>query len=152
MPRATLIPDMPRDVARVFAAYPPAIAAKLAKVRRLIFETAAAEGVGPLTETLKWGEPAYLTEASASGSTIRLGRVAGKPDSCAIFFNCRTTLVNSFRTLFSEDLTLSGNRAILLDAGATIPEKPLRLCLGMALTYHRSKPVRRGAAASRLKT
>lgn len=43
-------------------------------MRRLIVATAAeTSGVGPLTEMLKWGEPAYLTEATVSGSTIRLG-------------------------------------------------------------------------------
>lgn len=136
MPRP-VVPDMPKNVAKVIEAYPPNITARLMKIRRLIFETAAAESVGELTETLKWGEPAYLTEASKSGSTIRLGRMASDPDGCAIYFNCKTTLVDTFRTLFADELTLSGNRAILL--GKTIPVKPLRICIGMALTYHRAK-------------
>ena len=52
-----------RAVARVFEAYPPAIQPKLFVLRELIFATAAAtEGVGELEETLKWGEPAYLTK------------------------------------------------------------------------------------------
>jgi hypothetical protein len=131
------IPVMPKDVAKVMGAYPPGISARLLKVRQLIFETAAAENVGPLTETLKWGEPAYLTEASKSGTTIRLGLVPSDPDGCAIYFNCKTTLVDTFRTLFADDLTLSGNRAIML--GKRLPEKPLRICIGMALTYHRTK-------------
>lgn len=142
---------MPKDVARVFDTYPPSIAARLMKVRRLIFETVAAQNAGTLTETLKWGEPAYLAEASKSGSTIRLGRIASDPEGCALYFNCKTTLVDTFRTLFADELTLSGNRAIVL--GKTIPEKPLRICIAMALTYHRTKremPIVK--ASKRLKT
>jgi hypothetical protein len=46
----------------------------LLALRRVIFATAAATpGVGVLTETLKWGEPAHVTAETASGSTIRLG-------------------------------------------------------------------------------
>ncbi len=65
---------MPADVAAVFAGFPERVRRRLLEVRDLIFETAAdIEGVGPLTETLKWGEPAYLTGATGSGTTIRLG-------------------------------------------------------------------------------
>ena len=64
---------MPADVAAAFSGFPASVRARLLEVRDLIFETAVAiEGVGPLTETLKWGEPAYLTLATGSGSTIRL--------------------------------------------------------------------------------
>jgi hypothetical protein len=61
-------------VAAAFSIFPAGVRARLLEVRELIFETAAdIKGVGPLTETLKWGEPAYLTQATGSGSTIRLG-------------------------------------------------------------------------------
>ncbi len=56
------LPSMPAEVAAAFASYPLVVASTLADVRLLIFATAAeTESVGPLTETLKWGEPAYLT-------------------------------------------------------------------------------------------
>ena len=62
---------MPADVAAVFSGFPERVRRRLLEVRDLIFETAAdIEGVGPLTETLKWGEPAYLTRATGSGSTF----------------------------------------------------------------------------------
>ena len=130
---------MPAEVAAAFASYPLVVASTLADVRLLIFATAAeTESVGPLTETLKWGEPAYLTEQSKSGSTIRLGPVPGRADRCAVLFNCNTTLVDDFRALFADELAYSGNRAIVLHAGASVPE-PLRICIRMALTYHRAK-------------
>ena len=60
-------------VARAFEAYPPNIRRKLLALRALILKTAAStQSVGELEETLKWGEPAYLTSESKIGSTIRI--------------------------------------------------------------------------------
>jgi hypothetical protein len=131
---------MPADVAAAFAAFPAGVRARLLEVRSLVFETAAAiKGVGPLTETLKWGEPAYLTEATGSGSTIRLARFRSEERECAVLFNCRTRLVDDFRSLFPDVFTYEKNRAILLDARKPLPEVPLSACLGMALTYQRRR-------------
>ena len=53
-------------VAAVFAAYPPTIRPKLMALREAIFRTApATEGVGELEETLRWGEPAYVTSKAS---------------------------------------------------------------------------------------
>lgn len=124
------------DVAAVYAAFPDAARVRLLALRSLLLSVAGAlDGVGPLTETLKWGEPAYLTEASRSGSTIRLGWKASDPTRCAVYFNCQTTLVDDFRTLFPE-LSYSGNRAILVGLDAPLADEPLGRCLEMALTYH----------------
>ncbi len=131
---------MPAEVAAVFSAFPAGVRTRLLEVRDLIFETAAAiESVGPLTETLKWSEAAYLTQATGSGSTIRLGRLRSSERACAVLFNCRTTLVDDFRSQFPDVFAYEKNRAILLDARERLPEGPLRSCLGMALTYHRRR-------------
>jgi hypothetical protein len=130
--------SIPPEVADVFNEFPKPIRNRLLEVRSLIFETAAkSDGVGPLTETLKWGEPAYVTEASGSGSTIRLGRVKARENDCAILFNCRTTLVATFRSRFPEAFSFEKNRAILLRVSGPLPKAPLSICLSMALTYHR---------------
>ncbi len=131
---------MPAEVAAAFSAFPERVRARLLEVRELIFETAAdIKGVGPLTETLKWGEPAYLTQATGSGSTVRLGWLRSSERACAVLFNCRTTLIDDFRDQFSDVFAYEKNRALLLDAGKPLPEAPLRSCLGMALTYHRRR-------------
>ena len=132
-------PPMPGYVAAAFAAFPERVRGRLLEVRSLIFETAEIEGVGPLTETLKWGEPAYLTEATGSGSTIRLGWFRPSERNCAVLFNCRTTLVDTFRSRFPDVFAYEKNRAILLDAHKPLPEAPLSACLGMTLTYHRRR-------------
>ncbi|MES2055479.1 MAG: DUF1801 domain-containing protein [Pseudomonadota bacterium] len=127
----------PDPVARVFAGYPANARAALMAVRDLILATAAGtEGVGALTETLKWGEPAYLTDMSGSGSTIRIAWKPAAPDHYALYFNCRTSLIDSFRSMFDE-LNYEGNRAILLKLGDPLPEAELSACVRLALTYHR---------------
>ena len=132
-------PATPTDVKAAFAQYPRAIQRRLSEVRKTIFAVAADLGdVGPLTETLKWGEPAYLTAATKSGSTIRLGWKAARPDDYALYFNCQTSLVDTFRTLFPEG-RYEGNRAVLFNASEDYPEDLIAQCVSLALTYHRQK-------------
>ena len=105
-------------------------------LRRLILDTAkATEGVGTVEETLKWGQPSYLTAQTKSGSTIRIDQVKPAADQYAVYFHCRTNLVETFRELYPK-LRFEGNRAILLDARERLPEAALRHCVALALTYH----------------
>lgn len=125
-------------VAAVFATFAPAVRKRLMRLRALIFETAAAtEGVGALEETLKWGEPAYLTPATKSGTTVHINRT--KADGgYALYVNCQTDLVESRRQRYPQ-LAYDGTRAILFEAASEPDEDALRHCIAMALTYHRRK-------------
>jgi len=135
------------SVAAAFAASPPAIRARLLALRRLILDTAAnTEGVGPLHETLKWGQPSYLTAQSKSGSTVRIGQDVSDSAGCALFFHCQTDLVETFRRIYPTELRFGGNRSILLAVDDALPEAALRHCVALALTYHQRK--RRSASAS----
>ena len=61
-------------VAGVFENFPDASRAGLLLLRDLVFDVAALDPrIGKLTETLKWGQPSYLTLESKSGTPIRLG-------------------------------------------------------------------------------
>lgn len=124
------------DVARVFEAYPALLRRRLLRLRRLIFDTAAAVGVGRVEETLRWGEPAYVT-TTGSGSTIRIDRRRQSPTQYAMYFHCRTSLVDTFRTAFPDTFTFEGNRAIVFDEGDRVPVRELAVCIETALTYHR---------------
>ena len=124
----------------VFDTYPTPLKTKLLALRRLIFETATTTpGVGALQETLKWGQPSYLTTETKSGSTVRIDQVKSAPDCYAIYFHCQTDLVETFRQLYPTEFTYGGNRSILLNAKDRIPEPALRHCIALALTYHLNK-------------
>ena len=134
------------SVEAVFANYPPGVRHRLLALRALIFETAAAtDGVGALVETLKWGQPSYLTAESGSGSTIRIDRLRDDASRCAVYFNCQTSLVATFRTLYPDELSFGGNRSILVHVDDEVPLAALRHCIALALTYHRDN--RRAGAA-----
>lgn len=134
------MPGMSEEVASAFDGYAPDVRAQLLRVRELIFETAdTMPEVGPIDEALRWGQPAYLTSESKSGSTIRLGSIEKSGSQIAVFFNCQTTLVDSFRAMFDDVFQFEGKRAVVLPVTAKLPADQLAECIAMALTYHRSK-------------
>lgn len=136
-------------VAQAFEAYPPNMRRKLLALRELIFKTAeTTDNVGELEESLKWGEPAYLTTQTGSGSTVRIAWKASKPSEYAVYFNCQTSLVETFKSLFPDEFKFEGNRAIVLKASEPIPKDALAFCISTALTYHRASKVKRSTKAA----
>lgn len=141
-----LMPFADRAVARAFETYPPRMRRQLMALRELIWRTAAATpGVGKLDETLKWGEPAYVTTQSGSGSTVRIAWKASSPSRYAMYFNCQTDLIETFKTMFPNDFAFDGKRAIVFEDAMAVPSDALAVCIAAALTYHR----RKAAAPSR---
>jgi hypothetical protein len=109
-------------------------------LRELIYETSEKDvRIGPLTETLKWGEPSYLTDASHSGTTLRFDWKPKTPNRIGLFVNCRTSLIAKYRDLFEDALTLDGTRAIWLDLNAPLPRDILSMFISDTLTYHLGK-------------
>ena len=126
-------------VANVLESYPKPIGTKLQALRKLILDTArTTDGVGALEEALKWGQVSYLTSETGSGSTVRIDQVKSADNQVAVYFHCQTNLVETFREIYPQ-LSYSGNRAILLDAGAPLPKAELGHCVALALTYHLHK-------------
>ena len=136
-----------KNVAEVFRRYPPKLRVRLMALRELIFDVAAdTGGVGRLSETLKWGQPSYLTEQTGSGSTVRIDRLKNA-DGYAIYFHCQSGLVRRFRELYADSFRYEGERAILFDPKERLPLKALSHCIGLALTHHaRKKKVRPSAS------
>ncbi len=121
-------------VAARFAAMAEPARTGLLDLRRLILATAATTpGVGPLLETLKWGQPAYLTPITKSGSTLRLDATNG---GFAIYAHCQTTIIADFQSLFPHDFTIEGARAVHFRDGADLPHDKLRFLISRALTYY----------------
>ncbi|WP_104398520.1 DUF1801 domain-containing protein [Vibrio penaeicida] len=127
---------MNQDVSKVFEHYPEDIRQRLMQVRALLYDVAAEENLGEIEETLKWGEPSYL---SRHGSTVRLGWKQSAPDLYCVYFHCQTKLVETFRELYGDELTFQGNRAIEFRIDKPLAECPLKHCLYLALNYHKLK-------------
>lgn len=108
-------------------------------LRQLILDTAReiAE-VGVLEETLKWGEPSYLT-IPKTGSTIRIDWKRKTPDQYAMYFHCKTTLVDTFKEIYGDTFRYEGNRAIIFNMDDDIPVEELKHCIALSLSYHQRK-------------
>ena len=52
-----------------------------------------------LEETLKWGEPSYLTKY---GSTVRMDWKEKNPEQFAVYFKCTSALVPTFKTIYKD--------------------------------------------------
>ena len=127
------------EVAAVFRSYPANVRPHMRKLRAIIIKTAREiENLGVLEETLKWGEPSYLTSESKMGSTLRIDWKPKDPEYVAIYFKCTSNLVATFKKKFKA-LNYEGNRSIRLGISEEFPENELRQCIALALTYHHNK-------------
>lgn len=125
------------NVRAIFEQYPEHIQQKLSILRQLILDTASEiDAVDHVEETLKWGEPSYLT---SKGSTIRLGWKEAQPASYAMYFNCNTRLIETFKEVVEDAFRYEGNRAIVFLEDDDIPIQELKRCITLALTYHTRK-------------
>lgn len=128
-----------QDVLTLIDSYPQELRTALLRLRALIVETASGNAaIGDLEETLKWGQPSYLTVRPRTGTTIRIDQDKSAAGDVALFVNCQSTLVSDWRGLFPE-LTFGGDRSVHFRLDAPLPENELRQMITMALTYHRKK-------------
>lgn len=128
----------PQEIADAFAAYDDGTRDQLLACRDLVFHVAAASNdIGPVTETLKWGQPSYLTEATKAGTTLRLALAAGGEGSerPALFVHCATDLIEQFKTFYPDTFDYQGKRALILKGEVEPVAEELRHCIALALTY-----------------
>jgi hypothetical protein len=110
---------------------------QLLALRETVYDVAAATpGVGRLEETLKWGQPSYLTPETKSGTTVRID--AHPTGGVAIYVNCQTNLVETFRAHYPA-LNYERARAVVLPPDAPPPGKAIRHIIALILTYHARK-------------
>lgn len=130
---------LPTALTKTIAPWPASVQSHFHTIRATILSAAAdTPVVGPITETLKWGQPSWLTEVSRSGTTIRVAWSDRRPDQIGIYVHCQTTLVATMRDLYPDAFTFEGNRALLSPLSAPLPSEPLDHFIRMAQSYHRS--------------
>lgn len=129
------------QVSAVLLQYPKDVQDKLLYLRDLILESAQElVEIEEVNETLKWGEPSYLTK---QGSTVRYDWKKKNPNQYALYFKCTSKLVPTFKALFSHIFNFEGNRAIVFQMNEKVPNKELKKCIKAALLYHEVKQLPR---------
>lgn len=127
------------DVLALLRCYPEDISVALLRLRSLILETAQrTDGVGEIEETLKWGQPSYLTVRPKTGTTIRIDRDTSGKGDIALYVSCQSSLVSDWRALFPE-LTYGSDRSVHFKLSDPWPEDALSQMIAMALTYHKAR-------------
>lgn len=133
----TTVPPLPVPVAAVIADYPADVRARIEQLRALVWDVATSDdSIGELHETLKWGQPSFLTVSPRTGTTVRIDRI-GPDDDVAVFTHCQTTLVEESRSQHGDALRYDGTRAVIVPATGEIPVEALREHIRAALLYHR---------------
>ena len=127
---------MDEKVKQKFDSYPDDARSKLMEIREALFEVASKDNVGKVHETLKWGEPSYLTK---EGSTVRMDWKQKHPEQICVYFHCQTMLVETFREIYGNILSFEGNRAILISLSERLPIEELKHCISLSLRYHKIK-------------
>ncbi len=106
-------------------------------LRNIIIEVAEdIDGISTLEETLKWGEPSFLTKY---GSTLRMDWKEKSPQQYALYFKCTSRLVETFKNLYKNTFEFEGKRAIVFQLHDDIPKEELKACIKATLIYHRVK-------------
>lgn len=130
------------EVKSKFESYPFEIKGKILHLRSLILKTHntnvvnSSNNKNTIEECLKWGEPSYVFKF---GSTIRIDWKTKNPEFLNIYFNCKSSLVETFREVYKEELMFEQNRAILIDINEKLPEKILAHCFELTMNYHKIK-------------
>lgn len=125
------------DVEAIFLNYPDKVKDKMLYLRQLVIETAEEiEEIATLEETLKWGEPSFITKI---GSTLRMDWKLKLPNQYALYFQCSSRLVETFRLVFNHLFQYEGKRAIVFQLNQQIPVAETKACIKAALTYHKVK-------------
>ncbi|BFP42104.1 DUF1801 domain-containing protein [Flavobacteriaceae bacterium GF1] len=124
-------------VQEVFNNYPERVRGKMENLRMLILDTARnTKGIMELEETLRWGEPSYVAK---NGSTLRIDWKSRSPDQYAMYFQCTSRLIDTFRLVFGNTFQYEGKRAIVFRLDQKIPVEELKGCIRAALKYHEVK-------------
>ncbi len=125
------------EVLEIIDNYPVPVRKKLLQLRQLVLDTALEiDSADKLEETLKWGEPSYVTKR---GSTVRVDWDRSNPDQYAIYFHCKTKLVDTFKELYRDQFQFDGNRAIIFKLSDDLAVKELKHCISLSLRYHSVK-------------
>jgi len=129
------------EVQAKFESYPRLVKSKMLKLRKLVLSAGKEiDGLDKMEETLKWGEPSYLTK---QGSTLRMDWKKNKPDQYALYFKCTSKLIPTFKRVYKDLFSYEGNRAIVFQLKQSIPEAELKRCITAGLTYHKVKQLPR---------
>ncbi|QFT59564.1 hypothetical protein FIU94_12085 [Sulfitobacter sp. THAF37] len=107
--------------------------------RAVFHATAEQTGIGPLEESLKWGQPAWRPRAPRTGSTLRMGWTPDDPDRISLFVDCKTDLAARMAEIYPDIGANDNRRQIRLDLTRPLPDQAIAHLSQMTFCYHLSQ-------------
>ncbi|MFZ1814631.1 MAG: DUF1801 domain-containing protein [Rhizobiaceae bacterium] len=103
-------------------------------LRNLILEAAGeVPDIGPLAQTIKWGQPSFAPSRPGIGSSVRIQ--ANGNGTYGLMFICHAGLVERFRGQYAGELEFDGDRAIVVDPARPFDRVAAKHCVAQALTF-----------------
>ncbi len=127
------------DILNTIAAWPPSAQQHLLSARAIAFETAETASTGPLSESLKWGQPAWRPSRPRTGSTLRLNWSPDWPGQLLAYVDCKTDLASQMSTRFPQQFGNDGRRSLAFDLDVPLPQDAIAQLAHLTFTYHRQK-------------
>ncbi|MDP7320553.1 MAG: hypothetical protein QF441_08090 [Bacteriovoracaceae bacterium] len=126
---------MSQDVEKRFNGYPNHVRPQMLELRNLILEIAINDNeIDFKEESLKWGEPSFVT--NSSGSTLRIDWKKKHDDKISLYVNCNTKLISIFKELYPDDFEYVGNRELQIPLNGKYSKIKLSKCIEMVLKYN----------------
>lgn len=121
------------------ATWPENAQSCFAQLRGIIHDVATQADIGPLDESLKWGQPAWRPKRARTGSTLRVDWSPETPNRLLAFVDCKTDLAAQMDHRFPKQFHNDGRRALAFDLDTPLDENAVWHLAHITLTYHRSK-------------
>ncbi|MBY5932280.1 hypothetical protein KUV51_04645 [Tateyamaria omphalii] len=129
----------PTDILARVETWPTPAQTHFLRTRTLVHEVATSEDIGPLDESLKWGQPAWRPTRARTGSTLRVDWSPSTPNRLLAFVDCKTDLAAQMDLRFPGQFHNDGRRALGFDTETPLDEDAVWQLAQLTLTYHRAK-------------
>ncbi len=117
--------------------WPDAAQQSLLTCRQMFHDIAAKAAIGPLEESLKWGQPAWRPKKPRTGSTLRMDWSPKYPTHLSLFVDCKTDLAARIQNLYPTFPQNDGRRHLAFPLAAPLPEQAIAHLAEMTFGYHR---------------
>ncbi|MEL7131767.1 MAG: hypothetical protein AAGK77_05070 [Pseudomonadota bacterium] len=131
--------NTPTDILTRIAAWSETAQTHFLSVRGIVHDVTAHADIGPLDESLKWGQPAWRPKRTRIGSTLRVDWSPSAPDRLLAFVDCKTDLAVQMDARYPGQFHNDGRRTLGFAMGEAFDEDAIWTLAHLTLTYHRAK-------------
>ncbi|WP_299591736.1 hypothetical protein [uncultured Tateyamaria sp.] len=129
----------PSEILNRTATWPETAQSHFLHLRGIVHDVATSADIGPLDESLKWGQPAWRPKRPRTGSTLRVDWSPTIPDRLMTFVDCKTDLATQMDNRYPNQFHNDGRRALGFDLDTALDAHAVWHLAHITLTYHRAK-------------